>query len=217
MEALLVLGEPWGQARARPSFHLLPTLPGDDPGYHSSRQGIPRGPRPHPQSPCWMSGTCPPPPRRAPRTCAASLGRCLRLGPQTREHVLPHVEVGDQPQSHGRAAPAGRTFPARLSPPGPAAASLLPPPSPLQLLSVLGGPARRIPAPPLPGRSLRPRCHRGVRLDAGHQASPFPGSGGGAVAGAPTGRLSPRLRLPRKRLASSACFPSWLWCFSCRV
>lgn len=192
MEALLVLGEPWEQARARhPSASRLPfsvTTPGTirlggaSPGVPIL---IPRAP----------TGTCPPPLRSAPRTCAASFGRCRRLGPQTREHVLPHVEVGDQPQSHGPAAPAGRTFRARLSPPGPAAASLLPPPSPQQLLSVLGGPARRIPAPPLPGRSLRPRCHRGVRLDA-RGTRPLPSL---ALAGelspgpGPTGRLSPRL------------------------
>lgn len=70
----------------------------------------------------------PPASGQASRTCVSCFGRCRRLGHQTREHVRPHVEVGDQPQSHGPHAAAGRTFRAGLSPPSPAAAS---PSSPL--------------------------------------------------------------------------------------
>lgn len=124
-------------------------------------------------------------PAPAPPPSAAAAAWARRLGStsaRTSKCVISRRAMAQQRR------PAGRTFPARLSPPGPAAASLLPPPSPQQLLSVLGGPARRIPAPPLPGRSLHCCSRRGSETGRGHQASPFPGSGR-----APTGRLSPRL------------------------
>lgn len=77
----------------------------------------------------------PDPPGPAPSTCAVSFVRCRRLCEQTREHVLQHIEVSDQPQSHGSQAAAagipGGLTPLSLQPP------LLPPRLP-RLLSVQG-------------------------------------------------------------------------------
>lgn len=77
----------------------------------------------------------PPPPGRVPSTCAISFVRCDPLCEKTREHVLLHVEVSDEPQSHGSQAVAadipGGLTPPSLQPP------LLPPRLP-RLLSVQG-------------------------------------------------------------------------------
>lgn len=76
-----------------------------------------------------------PPPGRAPSTCAVSFVRWRHLCEQTREHVLQHIEVSDQPQNHGsQAAAAG--IPGGLTPPS-LQPPLLPPRLP-QLLSVQG-------------------------------------------------------------------------------
>lgn len=87
-KVLLILAEPWRQARRNhPAVPYLP-LP--------VATQVPLALPSHPG--------------QAPSTCAFSFVHCLRLCEQTREYVRQHVEVGDQPQNHGSQAVAGRTF-----------------------------------------------------------------------------------------------------------
>lgn len=130
----------------------------------------PRGRRPfHPRASLGLRAPdpLPPPPGRAPSTCAFVSFICCRcLDEQTREHVRQHVEVGDQPQSHGSQTAAGRTFRAGSHLPACSRLSSSPPPAAAFGSGFWAAQPRGSRAPPLPG------LHRGAFLVArGHRLS----------------------------------------------
>lgn len=115
-KVLLILAEPWRQARANhPAAPYLPV---------SVATQVPLALPSHPG--------------HAPSTCAGSFVHCLRLCEQAREYVRQHVEVGDQPQSHGSQTVAGRTFRADSHLPDSSRLSFLPASRGCILLSVQG-------------------------------------------------------------------------------